>query len=182
MRIRVNNTLAGTKVSAEAGVGGAPGTRAEVALQPVVRIMGRQLCPCSTTEQVVPGRCCDPVGSPWQNLQTRGESSPHCSRLFAGLGPCGDPHCSSQFLKNCSLWEGLTMEKFVEDCVPWERPNNEAGEVSSSTSSSEEEGAAETWQQPPFPVPGCGWAGRNWRIWRVQFSLEESRSGRKGYF
>ena len=33
-----------------------------------------------------------------------------------------------QFVKNCSLWEGLTLEKFVEDCLPWEGPHAGAGE------------------------------------------------------
>ena len=33
-----------------------------------------------------------------------------------------------QFVKNCSLWEGLTLEKFVKDCLPWEGPHAGAGE------------------------------------------------------
>ena len=52
--------------------------------------------------------------------------------------PMGDPHWSSLFLKDCtlwegptleqlmkscSLWEGITLEKSVEDCLLWERPH-----------------------------------------------------------
>ncbi|KAM7076250.1 alpha-2,8-sialyltransferase 8E isoform 2-T2 [Ciconia maguari] len=33
-----------------------------------------------------------------------------------------------QFMKNCSLWEGLTLEKFMEDCLLWEGPHAGAGE------------------------------------------------------
>ena len=31
-------------------------------------------------------------------------------------------------MKNCSPWEGLTSEKFVEDCLPWEGPHAGAEE------------------------------------------------------
>jgi len=55
----------------------------------------------------------------------------------------GDPHWSSlflkdytlwegltlrQFVKSCSLWEGLTLEKFMEDCLPCKGPHTGAGE------------------------------------------------------
>ncbi|KAK4815654.1 hypothetical protein QYF61_005216 [Mycteria americana] len=33
-----------------------------------------------------------------------------------------------QFLKSCSLWEGLVLEKFEKDCIPWEEPHAGAGE------------------------------------------------------
>ena len=46
----------------------------------------------------------------WQDLRTHG-------------GPTLE-----QFMKNCSLWEGLVLEKFVEDCLPWEGPHAGAGE------------------------------------------------------
>jgi len=41
-------------------------------------------------------------------------------------------------VKNCSLWEGAMLEKFMEDCLLWEGPHTGAGEEC------EEEGAAET--------------------------------------
>jgi len=31
-------------------------------------------------------------------------------------------------MKNCSPWEGLTMEKFMEDCLLWEGPHAGARE------------------------------------------------------
>jgi len=34
----------------------------------------------------------------------------------------GDPCWSSLFLKDCTLWEGLTLEKFVKNCSLWEGP------------------------------------------------------------
>ena len=50
----------------------------------------------------------------------------------------GDPRCSSLLLKECTLWKGPTLEqfmkdcslleKFVEDCLPWEGPHTGAGE------------------------------------------------------
>ncbi|TRZ13562.1 hypothetical protein HGM15179_013557 [Zosterops borbonicus] len=41
------NSPADTKVTTEEETGGAPGTRAEVPLQPLVQTMVRQLCSCS---------------------------------------------------------------------------------------------------------------------------------------
>jgi len=32
-----------------------------------------------------------------------------------------------QFMKNCSLWEGLMLDKFIEDYLPWESPHTGAG-------------------------------------------------------
>jgi len=31
-------------------------------------------------------------------------------------------------VKNCTLWEGLTLENFMEDCFPWVGPHARAGE------------------------------------------------------
>jgi len=57
--------------------------------------------------------------------------------------PMGDSQWSHLFLKDCSTWkeflleqsvknyvpqEGLILEKFVEDCLPWEGPHDEAEE------------------------------------------------------
>ena len=94
-------------------------------------------------EAVTPWEAHTAAGS-WQDLWTRGETSPRWSR-FAGrtCDPVGDPRWSSlflkdctpwkgpmleQFMKKCSLWEGLTLEKFMEDCLPWEGPHAGAGE------------------------------------------------------
>jgi len=32
----------------------------------------------------------------------------------------GDPRWSSLFLKDCTLWEGLTLGQFVKSCSLWE--------------------------------------------------------------
>jgi len=45
MRISERNNSADTKVSEEEGGGGAPGTRAEIPLQPMVKIMVKQVFP-----------------------------------------------------------------------------------------------------------------------------------------
>jgi len=63
---------------------------------------------------------------PWR------EMSPHGSR-FAGrtYTPLGNTHWSSLFLKDvkdCSPWEGLILEKFVEGCLLCEGPHNGAEE------------------------------------------------------
>jgi len=60
-------------------------------------------------------------------LRTHGEGSPPWSR-FAGrtCDAMEDPRWSSpfmkgptlgQFVKSCSPWEGLMLEKFVENCL-----------------------------------------------------------------
>jgi len=46
-------------------------------------------------------------------------------------------------MKNCSPWEGLMLEKFMEGCLPWEGPHAGA-EEECEESSPEEEGAVET--------------------------------------
>ncbi|GAB0209503.1 AN1-type zinc finger protein 5-like [Grus japonensis] len=139
VRICERNNYVDTKVSEEGGGGDAPGTGAEIPLQPMEKTMDKQavslqpmevnsgadiyLQPMEdpTPEQVdAPERGCDPVGSP-------------CWSRFAGrtCDPMGETPCwSSLFLKdctlwkghtlqqNCSLWEGLRLEKFMEDCLP----------------------------------------------------------------
>ncbi|KAJ7404204.1 hypothetical protein WISP_146957 [Willisornis vidua] len=47
-----------------------------------------------------------------------------------------------QFVKNCSLLEGLMLEHFVEDCLTWEGPHAGVGEECEE-SPTEEEGVAE---------------------------------------
>jgi len=45
------------------------------------------------------------------------------------LTPCKCPMLK-KFVKNFSPWEGLTLEKFMEDCLQWEAPHAGAGEES----------------------------------------------------
>ncbi|PKU35454.1 dtw domain-containing protein 2 [Limosa lapponica baueri] len=114
------------EVSEEGGGGGAPGTRAEIPLQPVATTMVWQVVPLKpivvnggadihlqpvedpTLEQVdAPKGGCDPMGSRcWSRLLAVSvdpwrERSPHWSR-FAGrtCDPMGDPLWSSLFLKD----------------------------------------------------------------------------------
>jgi len=56
-----------------------------------------------------------------QDLRTRGERTPGQSR-FAGRAcdPVGDPRWSSLFLKDCTLREGLMLGQFVKSCSLWE--------------------------------------------------------------
>ncbi|GAB0204021.1 epimerase family protein SDR39U1 [Grus japonensis] len=88
VRICERNNSADTKVNAEGGGGGAPGTGAEIPLQPVVKTIVKQAVPLQpmkvdggadihlqpaedpTLEQVdVPEGGCDPVGSQcWSRL------------------------------------------------------------------------------------------------------------------
>ncbi|GAB0208078.1 mitochondrial enolase superfamily member 1 [Grus japonensis] len=61
-----------------------------------------------TQEQVeAPEGGCDPLGSPcW-------------SKLLAGpVDLWREKPTLEQFMKDCSLWEGLTLEKFMKDCLP----------------------------------------------------------------
>lgn len=51
------------------------------------------------------------------------------------------------FMKNCILWESLTLEKFMKDCLPQERPHAGAWKER------EEEGAAETMRKELTETP-----------------------------
>jgi len=59
-----------------------------------------------------------------------------------------------QFTKKCSPWEGLTLENFVENCLPWEGHHAGAGQ-SVRSALPEEEGVAEiTWDElTTSPIP-----------------------------
>ncbi|GAB0186948.1 EH domain-containing protein 4 [Grus japonensis] len=106
-----------------------------------------------TLEQVeAPEGGCDAVGSLQWNKLVAGPVAPWREEpmleqvCWQDLRPHGGPmlqllflkDCTSwkrlmleQFMKNCSLWEGregLTLEKLVEDCLPWEEPHAGAGE------------------------------------------------------
>ncbi|OPJ67040.1 hypothetical protein AV530_016964 [Patagioenas fasciata monilis] len=70
------------------------------------------------------------------DLWTHGDRSPYWSRFACRTcDPMGDPHCRSLFLedetlskrpvlehlmKNCSPWEGSTLQKFMKYCLPQE--------------------------------------------------------------
>ncbi|NXL08435.1 RETR1 regulator, partial [Mesembrinibis cayennensis] len=120
------NNPADTKVSEEGGGGGAPGARAEISLQPMVKTMVRQAVPLQpmevhggadlhlqlvedpTLEQVdAPKGGCDPMGSLHWSWLLAGPADPWRQRSpgwgrFAGRAcdPAGDPHWSSLFLKD----------------------------------------------------------------------------------
>ena len=57
----------------------------------------------------------------WQDLRPHADRSPGWSR-FAGrtCDPMGDPRWSSLVLKDCTPWEGPTLEQLVKNCSPWE--------------------------------------------------------------
>lgn len=76
--------------------------------------------------------------------------------MFAGrtCDSMEDPYCSSLFLKDCfpsegptleqavkncrELWEGLTLDKLVEDGLPWKVTHSGAGEGCEEFSPEEE--------------------------------------------
>ena len=66
-------------------------------------------------------------------------------------------------MKDCSSWEGLTPEHFMENCLSWEGPHAGAG------AECEEEGAAETTcdelTTSSIPLPPVPLRGRRDRIW-----------------
>ena len=129
----MRNIPVSTRVSERGRGGGAPGTGAEIPLQPVVKTMVSQAVPLqpmewrSMVEQIstcspwriphqsrwMPKGGCDPMESPcWSRLLAGPvdpwrEGSPCWSR-FAGrtCDPMGDPHWSSLFLKDCNPWKG----------------------------------------------------------------------------
>ncbi|KAK4806186.1 hypothetical protein QYF61_001109 [Mycteria americana] len=131
--------------------GGAPGARAEIPLQPVLKTVVRQAVPLQpmevnsgadiylqpvedpTLEQVDTHEGgWDPVGSlRWSKLLAGPvdlwrERSPCWSR-FSGrtCDPMGDPCWSGLFRKDCSPWKGPTLEQFVKNCSPWKGPTLE---------------------------------------------------------
>jgi len=142
--VRLRETaLADTKVSAEGGGGGASGTGAEIPLQPLEKIMVSQVVPLQSMDvhggadlhrqpmergcHAGAGRCSKEAVTPWgahagpsscQDRWTHGERSPRWSRLAGrACDPMGDPCWSSLLLKDCTPWEGPTLEQFVENCL-----------------------------------------------------------------
>ncbi|GAB0184744.1 hypothetical protein GRJ2_000939700 [Grus japonensis] len=139
------NNSADTKVSAEGGGGRAPGTGAEIPLQPVEKTMVRQAVPLQpmkddgradihlqpvedpTLEQVDAQRRLWPHGKPTLEQapdRTCGlvERGAHAGAgLLAGLVTSwGTPRWSSLLLKIRTLWNGPTLEQFMKNCNPWE--------------------------------------------------------------
>ena len=85
------------------------------------------------------GRTCDPMGDPcW--------SSPFLKAYTLGKGLMPE-----QFMKNRSPREGPTLEKFVEDSLPWVGPHAGAGEECE-----EEEVAEATYFSLPYPAEEGG--------------------------
>lgn len=78
-------------------------------------------------------------------------------------------------MKNCSLWEGPTLKKVVEDSLPWEGPHAVAGEEH------DEEGATETASDEltPVPIPLHLWQGRMERKLGVKLRPGRRRGGRR---
>jgi len=137
VRICERNNSSDTKVTEEAGGGGAPGTEAEVPLQPVLKTVVRQAVPLQPMEvhggadihmqpredptpqhMDVPEGGCDPV------------ESPHWSRVLAGPvaqwkeEPTLEQICwqdwSNLFLKDCTPWKGPMLEQCMKNCSLWE--------------------------------------------------------------
>ncbi|GAB0181320.1 hypothetical protein GRJ2_000597300 [Grus japonensis] len=126
------NNSSDTKVSEEERGGGVPGTGAEIPLQPTEKTMMKQAVPLQPMEDPTLEQVEAPEGavtpweahagaSFWQDLWSREEGSPRRSR-FAGrtCDPVGDPRWSSLFLKVCTLWKGPMLEQFVKNCSQWE--------------------------------------------------------------
>lgn len=68
---------------------------------------------------------------------------PRVSEGGEGVVPGGAPTpwkapMLKQLMKNCSLWGGSTLDKFVKDCMSWEEPHAGAAKES------KDEGIAET--------------------------------------
>jgi len=43
------------------------------------------------------------------------------------LDPVERTHTGAD-VKSCSLWEGLMLEQYMKNCIPWEGPQTGAGE------------------------------------------------------
>ncbi|KAK4818202.1 hypothetical protein QYF61_008586 [Mycteria americana] len=148
VRIWERNNSADTKVSEEGGGGGAPGTGAEIPLQPVEKTMVKQVAPlqsmevhdgadihsevhggpparadgCVLKEAVTWWRACARAGS-WQELWPCGERSPCWSRFSGRTCDTMEDSCwNSLFLKDCIPWKGPTLEQLMKNCSLWEGP------------------------------------------------------------
>ncbi|KAF4803634.1 hypothetical protein TURU_014449 [Turdus rufiventris] len=128
---------------------------AEIHPQPMGKVL--------TSELVMPERGCDPVGdlekrSPllpgWSSLSledcTPRNSDPHHSNL-GGLCAHGKDSCCSSFGRTAAHEIGLTLEKFMENCLPYEGPHVLTGEGLLSQSSGRKISEMSC-PKPPCPV------------------------------
>ncbi|PKU47314.1 rna-directed dna polymerase from mobile element jockey-like [Limosa lapponica baueri] len=116
-----------TKGREQGGGGGALGSRAEIPPQPVMKTMVTQAVPL-------------------QPMKVNSGADIY-------LQPMEDP-VPEHFVKNCCLWEGLTLENFMENCLLWWDPTVEQGK-SVRSHPHEEEGEAETMcdELTTIPIP-----------------------------
>jgi len=76
-------------------------------------------------------------------------------------------------MKNCSLWKGLTLEKFVENCLSWVAPQVGAGEEC------DKEGAAEaTCELTPTPIPCPPALLGGEKVEKIRSEVESGKEGR----
>lgn len=136
-------SLADTKVGEEGKAEGAQDTEQRFPCRPWGRFWWDRLSSCSPwismAEQEFTGSPWEPphwnrwlskggsdtVGIPcWSRLLASlwtHEDTPHWSRFTGSTGDHpGDPLWNSLFLKDCTLWKGLTLEHFVKNCRPCE--------------------------------------------------------------
>ncbi|KAK4824540.1 hypothetical protein QYF61_016144 [Mycteria americana] len=191
------NNPADTNIS-EGGRGGcAPGTRAEIPLQPVEKIMVTEVVLLQPVEDhsgadihlqpmedPTMEQAADRNRSPWRGpLAEAG----FLERPVADGGPMLEQSVPEglytlkglmleQLLKNCSLWKGPTLEKFMKDCIPWEGPYAGAEEQH------EQEGAAEMkcYGLITAPIPHLPCAARWGGGQRVRSEVEPGRKRRGG--
>lgn len=161
------NSREGANVSEEGEAGGA--------LQPMVKIMVRQMCPCSLWGTLCQGRWMHLVWG-WDLME-----SPLWSRLLAGTAVCRERHphwsrflgktsdspgapcwsrCSwrtvpcgrdlEQFLKNCRLWEGPCWSSSVRTVSHGKDPMLEQG--TSMRKKESQRWRALNWPQCPHPL------------------------------
>ncbi|KAK4828810.1 hypothetical protein QYF61_000867 [Mycteria americana] len=115
----------------------------DIYVQPMEDLtLEQDLWPCGEKPMLeqVSWQDCDPVRDPcWS------------STFLKDCTPWEGPTLE-QFVKNCSRWEGPMLEKFVEDCLLGVRPHAGAGEECEGT------GAAETMcnKLTITPIPGHG--------------------------
>jgi len=141
-------------------------------LQPVEQTVVRQAVPCSHggpwwsrsppvargEPHAGAGGCPKEAVTPW--------GAPCWSRLLPGpVALWREEPMPEQFLKDCTPWEGPTLEKSVQNCLPREGPHAGAG-AQGEESSPEEEGAADpmcdelTAAPIPRPPRRAGGGGR----------------------
>lgn len=185
MRRHERSIPAGLQGSAAGGAGAAPGSGAQIPLQPLEQPRLRQLCPCSPGR--APGSRDPPaaLGEPrleqgmpkggchlWE---THGESSSHWSSwsLKDFIQWKCDPRCSSL---------GKTAAHGVDSCwqsecrsgTLWEGPHGAAGEHSSSSAAGEtmcDELTVTPFPLPPFPAVVPGRAGKKGEVGRGIFKV-----------